>query len=97
MGVTFISRNNTKNIGDLKSTPIKYFDDFKSCENVDIMFSQRKNPLHKLEYFKLINNHLILGGGGLFLRESFQIAINKIVNFKYSKKKNYLGSWSQQL
>lgn len=92
MGITFINRNQTENIGDLMSSPQNYFLEFKSCDKVDIMFSTRKNLLHRLNYLRTINKNLIVGGGGLFLRDSFKESIRNIKNIKVAKTKIVWGA-----
>ena len=60
MAITFINRSKTENIGDLMSSPKNYFDNYKNSIQLDIMFSSRRNLLYRLNYLRILNNHLVI-------------------------------------
>lgn len=92
MAITFINRSKTENIGDLMSSPKNYFDNYNNSIQLDIMFSSRRNLLYRLNYLRILNNHLVIGGGGLFLRDSFIKPLNNLKKLQFVKSKIIWGA-----
>ena len=71
-GVVNLHRLNPENVGDFYCAPHHYFDTLKNTE-LDI-FLYRETEKEKLDHFvnSINNNALIVGGGGLLNRGSFE-------------------------
>jgi len=71
-GVVNLHRLNPQNVGDFYCAPHHYFESLKNSE-IDI-FGYRETDTEKLNHFvdSINNNSLIVGGGGLLNRDSFE-------------------------
>ena len=84
-GVVNIHRFNTNNSGDLKSAPYLYFKQLNDFPKLDIIGYLSYNFLNTIKWLKSVNqNDIVLGGGGLFDRFSFDHSIS-LINFLLKK------------
>ncbi|MWB94486.1 hypothetical protein GON26_08930 [Flavobacterium sp. GA093] len=71
-----VHRLNTHNSGDLMCAPYLYFDELKGYDKLDILDYKLHNPSKIVNWVKeLLENDVVLGGGGLLDRHSFEESI----------------------
>ncbi len=87
VGVANIYRKNPNNAGDLYSSPIHYFPELGKIE-VDIF--DFKNSAENTITSLISNNSLVIGGGGLLNRKSFQFQIEAFEKLRAHGKKTVL-------
>lgn len=78
-------RSNVENIGDLLSSPLRYFDFPQKQITLDIRDEIKKIVmLGKIGEFSPVKMNLIIGGGGLLDNEYFEKSIYKLNNMKFN-------------
>jgi len=89
-GILNISRISTLNQGDLLSAPSNYYPSIndKNIQKIDILGDSTFSLKENFERVSMIkNNDLIIGGGGLLDRKTFQNSISFLADFgKYGNK-----------
>lgn len=79
-----IHRSAVKNIGDIYSSPLKYFSFEQKTKIFDICLDYKRLPLEKIKAkLKFDKLHIIVGGGGLIENDYFEKSIKYISNTKF--------------
>lgn len=83
-----VHRLNTGNSGDLKCAPYLYFKELQDINKVDVIGYLSKNIFNSIKWANDIkDSNIILGGGGLFDRPTFNHSIDVLIDLASKGKK----------